>query len=349
MNINDEKLTPISFVLLCLSDAFVLCLLCLGLSAQIGQFSDEHDYFPHMYRSMLIEKNWTADSIVEDVANHVSNRNDDNMAKKLHPAVRELEDMFDEIRNDETLVARLKAFQRQNSDFHHGVYNATAEEQLVAAEAEILKLPKITEVAEKIFFLQGENYEEDIEKYKKLFAVQRIFIDLAFLLPVAVLFLLWNKRSFRKKSSLCVTVSSHYLLVTFIPIMFEFLRMLIEILPEELFKNFYDFLISLKLVGFWYYLAIFLFILVCFFLIWIFQTKVFTKEKSFVKRFMAKRCMNCNSPIDYSENFCPICGVSLKNQCPHCGMSTIRNLPYCSSCGKKTDADYEESPYLSLT
>jgi len=342
---SDEKeLSPISFLFLILSDICILCLLFASLSAQIKQYPDEYDYFPTTYRSILSNKSWNKDNIVDKICENTLERNLFSKhinAKAIHPDCKKIEDLLNELSNDSELYKRFEEYKKLKKDYdtNYNLHEAEKREtlflQLETEKNSLYNTPKVNEIINTVFDYQTRDYKPAIRNFKKLFALKRVGLDLAFLIPLIALLLLWNRVSYKKHWSISLTISSHYILLPFIPIMFELVRLIVEVLPENLLKELYDFLVSLKLVGIWYYFAIALSILFIVFIVWLFQTKLFTKEKYFVKRYTSGRCMKCNSKINYNENFCPVCGDSLKIECPDCKKTTVKNLPYCLNCGRK--------------
>ena len=108
---DERELTAISFAFLLLTDIFVAYILFFGLSQQIAQLSDENDYFPYTYRSMLIEKTWVETTIVADIAEDTLRRArstwDKPILKKgMHPACRDIETRLRAISEDPAIMAR---------------------------------------------------------------------------------------------------------------------------------------------------------------------------------------------------------------------------------------------------
>lgn len=343
---SDEKeLSPVSFFFLILSDIFIIWLLFAGLSAQIKQFPNEYNYFPSKYRGMLIEKSWVENNAIDKICDDVLDRSryaNYHNVKGMHPDCLKIEELLVEISNDSELHTRFEKYDREKENYKalskqdKKLKEGTALYLEIETDKTLLKeCPKVQEVVGTIFEYQTREYTDSIRRFKRIFALKRVFIDLTFLIPLIALLIVWNRVSFKKNWNICLTVSSHYILLPFLPVLFELFRLIVEILPEDLFKELYDYLVSLKLVSIWYYIAIVFSVLFIIFIIWLFQTKLFTKEKNFIRRYTTGKCMNCNSKINYSADFCPVCGYSLKVECPDCKKSTVRNIPYCMNCGRK--------------
>lgn len=342
---DERELTAISFAFLLLTDIFVAYILFFGLSQQITQLDDEDDYFPYTYRSMLIDKTWVETTIVADIAEDTLRRARSTWDrpvpdKGMHPACRDIESRLRAISEDGALMARIEAYDRTMENYR-GLEEAKRESdegaRLLARADDIARelraQPPIAALIEAIYRAQSADYTDTIKNYRKLFAAKRLAFDFLFLLPVVALFILWNRIAQKKGSSLNVVISSHYILVSLIPILFEFLRLVLEVIPTVFLKALYDLLVGLRLVTLWYYAVLFLSIALIIVILWILQTKIFTQEKHDVKRFGKSLCMRCDAKIDYGADFCPACGNPLSTECPSCKGRTVRGLPFCVKCG----------------
>lgn len=343
---DERELTAISFAFLLITDVFVAYILFFGLSQQITQLKDEDEYFPYAYRSMLIDKAWVETTIVADIAEDTLRRARSTwdkpvLDKRMHPACRDIESRLQAISEDPALMARIEAYDRTMENYW-GLEDAKRESRegarLLAQADDIARelrtQPTIEALIETVYRAQSADYTNTIRNYRKFFAAKRLAFDFLFLLPVVALFILWNRVAQKKGSSLNVVISSHYILVALIPILFEVLRLILEVIPTVFLKALYDLLVGLRLVTLWYYAVLFLSIALIIFILWILQTKIFTREKHDVKRFGKSLCMRCDAKIDYAENFCPACGNPLSTECPACKGRTIRGLPFCVKCGK---------------
>jgi|GEM_PF-5066186 len=344
---SDEKeLTAISFAFLLLTDVFVAYILFFGLSRQIEQFSGEYDYFPYRYRGMLIEKTWVENTVIQEIAADSlararSTREPQDRLAAMHPDCKAIETQLRAISGDPTLFASLEAYDRLRENYaalEVRQQESAEGDRLLAdietMERELKARPAIVGLIESIYRAQGNDYAPAIKNFRRLFAAKRVAFDFLFLLPVVALFILWNRVSQKRESSLNVVISSHYILVSLIPILFEILRLILEVIPTVFLKTVYDLLVSLKLITLWYYAVLFLSIVFVIFVIWILQTKIFTQEKHDVKRYGKGRCMSCDARVDYLADFCPVCGKPLSTECPACGGRTVRGLPFCVKCGK---------------
>ena len=119
------------------------------------------------------------------------------------------------------------------------------------------------------------------------YPVKRLGMQMLFLLPLFAIFYVWNNASIRKSRGIQALVSSHLLVVSFIPIFFKIIETVYDIIPKKLLKKLIDLLESLKLVAIWHYFVIALAVAAALFLIYIFQKKLFSREK-LIERRIAK-------------------------------------------------------------
>ncbi|MBI9098997.1 MAG: hypothetical protein JEY91_11000 [Spirochaetaceae bacterium] len=342
-----SDLNLISFFLLLLSDVFIAVILFFGLSQQINQFTDEYEYFPYEYRNMLIDNEWVENNVIEKISSKLlgvtrSTFETNKQIEKLHSKCGEIEALFSELENDTSLIKEFSIYDRQLTNYKALNRNEKNSpdglqllEQIHALSQSLKDSPRVQKLIETIFTNQKNNYAKDIMKFRKLFALKRTVFDLVFLLPVLAAFILWNRNSFSKGKYIQTIISSHYIIVAFLPILFESIRLIIEVIPKLLLKTVYDFLLKLNLITFWYYGVLLISIGFIVFLIWIFQTKIFTKERYRLKQYEKQKCMSCNTKIDYHEKHCPACGFNLYISCPTCKKDTIIYLPFCIHCGNE--------------
>lgn len=345
---SDQKvLNFASFVFLIISDIFIMYILFYGLSQQIKQLSDEYDYFPYMYRNMLIEKEWVENNVVSKIADEILQRKRmlydvSSEKKKLHPVCQEIDAQFKQIIIDKEIIDNIELYDRLQVNYNNlskkdqeATLGADLINEIGAVKHTLEKNPKISNLIELIFKSQNSDYTNDIKNHRRIFALKRVGLDFAFLLPIIVLFILWNRKAYKKQSNIGLVISSHYVAISFIPILFEIFRLIIEIIPKILFKAIYDYLLKLNLLTLWYYVIVFISVMLLLGIIWILQTKVFTTEKLNINRYKNRRCMHCNNKINYDSKNCPICGVDIYTTCFNCNAKTIKGLQFCKNCGKE--------------
>ena len=164
--------------------------------------------------------------------------------------------------------------------------------------------------------------------------VKRLGMQMLFLLPLFAVFYAWNNASIRKNRGIQALVSSHLLVVSFIPIFFKIIETVYDIIPKKLLKKLMDLLESLKLVAVWHYLVIAVAVAAALFLIYIFQKKLFSREKLIERRIAKGQCQECGKHLPAASAACPFCGFAQFRSCNSCGKPTLVYGKYCRDCGK---------------
>lgn len=164
--------------------------------------------------------------------------------------------------------------------------------------------------------------------------IKRLGMQMIFLLPLFAVFYVWNNASIRKNHGIQALVSSHLLVVSFIPIFFKIIETVYDIIPKKLLKKLIDLLESLKLVAIWHYLVIALAVAAALFLIYIFQKKIFSREKLIERRIAKGQCQECGKHLPPGAAACPFCGFGQFKPCNSCGKQTLVHGKYCRECGK---------------
>jgi hypothetical protein len=177
----------------------------------------------------------------------------------------------------------------------------------------------------------------DLRSLNFWYPVKRLGMQLTFLLPLFVVFYLWNAASIRKNHGIQILVSSHLLVVSFIPILCKIFETIYDIIPKTLLKEILDLLISLKLIAIWHYLVIALAIGTALLLIFIFQKKFFSRERLLERRIAKGECQECGKRIAAVTNACPFCGFVQFRPCPSCQQQTYVHGKHCRECGAAGD------------
>jgi RNA polymerase subunit RPABC4/transcription elongation factor Spt4 len=95
-----------------------------------------------------------------------------------------------------------------------------------------------------------------------------------------------------------------------------------------------DLLESLKLVAIWHYLVIAVAVAAALFLIYIFQKKLFSREKLIERRIAKGQCQECGKHLPAGSAACPFCGFAQFRSCSSCGKLTLVYGKFCRECGK---------------
>ncbi len=213
----------------------------------------------------------------------------------------------------------------------------TLKERIAALELTINGNALVQALWEKLQTLRPEDREklrDDLSRLYFWYPVKRLAMQMVFLLPIFVVFYIWNNVSIRKSRGLQVLVSSHLLVVSFIPVFFKIIETVYDIIPKKFLVKVIALLESLKLVGIWYYFVIALSVAAALFLIYIFQKKLFSREKMIERRISKGLCQNCGKHLPPGSQACPFCGFGQFKSCPACTKQTHVYGKYCRECGR---------------
>lgn len=185
----------------------------------------------------------------------------------------------------------------------------------------------------------------DLRNSNFWFPVKRLAMELLFLMPLILIFYFWNSRSLRTQQPYQILVSSHLLIVAFIPVIFKVLELVYDIMPKKFLKAVFSFLESFNLVAIWHYLMMGLSIALALGLIYILQQKIFSQEKLMQKRISKGLCQSCGVQLPIGSNSsgdssngcsnkaCTACGFKQYKVCHHCNNNTYVYGQHCKECG----------------
>jgi len=166
------------------------------------------------------------------------------------------------------------------------------------------------------------------------YPLQRLGMQILFLLPLFAIFYAWNNASIRKNRGIQTLVSAHLLVVSFIPLFFKIIETIYDILPKKILYKLIALLESAKLIAIWHYLMIALAIGAALFSIYIFQRKIFSRDKLIGRRIMKGLCQSCGKHLPQGSAACSICGFNQYKTCISCNKPTFVFGKHCSNCGK---------------
>jgi hypothetical protein len=175
--------------------------------------------------------------------------------------------------------------------------------------------------------------KEDLRQLNFWYPVKRLGMEMIFLLPLFMIFYFWNMKSLAASRPFQTLVSSHLLVVVFIPVVFKIVELIYDILPKKIFKQLIDWLESLQLVALWYYLMMAVIIIAALALIYLFQKKLFSRERLMVKRISKGECQNCGTRLPEKSSACPFCGFEQFKHCNNCDKPTYVFGKFCKECG----------------
>ncbi len=208
--------------------------------------------------------------------------------------------------------------------------------QIAALELEINNNPTVRLLWEKLATQQQAartQLRADLQNAYFWYPLKKLGMQILFLLPLFAIFYLWNSASVRKIRGIQTLVSAHLLVVSFIPIFFKIIETIYDILPKKLLQSLIELLESLKLIAIWHYLVIALAIAAALFCIYIFQRKIFSREKLMERRIMKGQCQQCGKLLPKGSLACSFCGFSQYKSCSSCDKPTFVFGKHCSNCG----------------
>lgn len=207
-----------------------------------------------------------------------------------------------------------------------------------AAEASIARDERVHRLwsqIEAVTQADRERLRDDLRSLNFWYPVKRLGIELIFLLPLIAVFYLWNAASIRKSHKVQLLVSSHLLVVTAIPVLFKIAELIYDILPKKLLQRLIEFLESLKLVALWHYIVMTLAIIAALALVYLFQRKLFSREKMLQRRITRGQCQQCGQGLPSGSRTCPFCGFNQFTACRHCRQPTYVYGHFCKECGQQ--------------
>jgi hypothetical protein len=203
-------------------------------------------------------------------------------------------------------------------------------------ESSLVQDPRIRDlfiIIDKITAADRDSLRKDLRNLNFWYPVKRLGMEMIFLLPLFLIFYFWNARSISSNRPFQTLVSTHLLVIVFIPVFFKIIELIYDILPKKLLKNIIEFLESLKLIALWHYLSMAITILLALGLIYFFQKKLFSKEKLINKRISKSLCQDCGKKLPLGASACPFCGFAQFKECSHCQKPTFVYGKFCKACG----------------
>ncbi|MFB2920885.1 MULTISPECIES: double zinc ribbon domain-containing protein [Aerosakkonema] len=216
---------------------------------------------------------------------------------------------------------------------------ADKEKQIVAQQTQLIQNPAADA------YLKLLSNTPEYETLKKAYSTadfwypnKQLLLQVLFLLPLIAIAYIWHSTAIRKNLGLQSLLSWHLLAIFCIPLIikfFEFIQFgnLVRVAIELIVKLFgglvfiasYAFILIIPLLGFG---------LIKLLQIWVFNPRVQAK-----KRIQKVRCINCNSKLRLSDEFCPYCGYDQYIDCSNCHQKAYKYSNFCSQCGHKIESD----------
>lgn len=196
------------------------------------------------------------------------------------------------------------------------------------------RISKLFAIIESISSSDRDKLRDELRQENFWYPVKRLGMEMIFLVPLFLVFYFWNARSISGHRPFQTLISSHLLVVVFIPVFFKVIELVYDIIPKKLLKQIIELLESLKLVALWHYFLIGISILVALGLVYFFQKKLFSREKLLEKRISKGLCQDCGKRLPAGAAACPFCGFEQYKDCGHCQKPTYVHGKFCRQCGQ---------------
>jgi ribosomal protein L40E len=279
-------------------------------------------------------------------------RNDPGLARNLQESSRlrrETQDLRAELARmkgayDTTLLETIAGKQPVDEDVG-AIRKTMAEKRAVLNErvgrealldASIEQDPRVRELFDRVTNVSEDQrtvLRDELRRLNFWYPAERLGMEMLFLLPLFAAFYFWNAKSIAANRPFQTLVSSHLLVVVLIPVFFKIVELLYDIIPRKLLRQMIELLESLKLVAIWHYLSIGLAIVVALALIYIFQKKLFSREKLLQRRIAKGLCQACGQQLPPDSQHCHACGAAQFRTCSRCNALTHVHGRYCRACG----------------
>ncbi len=183
-----------------------------------------------------------------------------------------------------------------------------------------------------------ENLVEDYKRFQFSYPLKELGWQLIFMLPLFIIFYAWSSRSARTDSQIQTLISTHLLVVAFIPIVFKITEVVLDLIPRHFFKDLFKLLKALHIIALWHYIVIFAAICAGVLTVYIIQKKIFNIKRIQQKRLAKGECYSCGTKLPNSDGICPFCGANQFRTCEHCQAETYISGDFCRHCGHRPGA-----------
>ncbi len=177
---------------------------------------------------------------------------------------------------------------------------------------------------------------QELRRLNFWYPVKRLGMEMVFLLPLILVIYFWHSRSTANNRPYQILVSSHLLVVVFIPVIFKLFELVYDIIPKKLLQEIFEWLEAFNLVAIWHYLVIFVAVITALLLIYLLQKKIFSQDRLLQKRIAKGLCQHCGDSLPADAKACPGCGFVQFIPCRHCQQETYVHGRYCRVCGSPT-------------
>jgi predicted RNA-binding Zn-ribbon protein involved in translation (DUF1610 family) len=203
-------------------------------------------------------------------------------------------------------------------------------------EASLEQDPRVRDLFARVAHVSAAGRKALLDELRRLnfwYPAERLGMEMLFLLPLLAVFYYWNAKSIVASRPFQALVSSHLLVVVLVPVFLKVVELLYDIIPRKLLRQLVELLESLKLVAIWHYLLIGVAIVAALAVIYLFQKKLFSREKLLQRRIAKGLCQACGLQLPAASRHCPACGAAQYRTCSHCNEPTHVHGRYCTACG----------------
>lgn len=246
--------------------------------------------------------------------------------------------LLERIADKDTKETNVSSLKKEVTEKTASLNNLLRKQKLLESSLhEDKRIRDLFSIIENISEKEKINLRDDLRQLNFWFPVKRLGMEMLFLLPLLFVFYLWNSKSISSNRPFQTLVSSHLLVVAFIPVFFKIVELIYDIIPKKLLKHIIELLESLNLVAIWSYLSMAVSILIALALIYLFQKKLFSREKVIEKRIAKCSCQSCGKHLPNNISSCPFCGFEQFKECSHCHKPTYVYGKFCKECGVKVE------------
>ena len=217
-----------------------------------------------------------------------------------------------------------------------GIRSAIAQNQTVLASLESQKAVVVEQVKPYIAPLES-SYKRALDSYATQNAWFRLKVFGLMLLFVLPLFAasLRGYLSLKKRNSPYTVIATAVMGASAFLFLQVVLVFLYDILPKEWLARIFNIFLAIPLFRYVLYYGTILVVIGVFGgIVYLIQKRVFDPKRITVRRLKDSKCPGCSFSINQFQDFCPKCGIQLKEVCAACGNKRMTGLPFCPVCGK---------------
>ncbi|MFT7860416.1 MAG: zinc ribbon domain-containing protein [Sulfurimonas sp.] len=376
-----ESFSALSIVLIVFLDIFILTAVFKGIYAEKRTVLSVYEKFPYRCNSYFS----SPDTIYDKYnIRKISLPQSEYKLKEVEPLCKELNTKIELLLNNKLYAdttARYKAINKGLRNLSKEIKNIEARyntalfektayvksNNLIATKAkyeaslelekslkeELSALADLEQIAElqrlQTFIKNNASaFKESKYKYNRTKAFLEFLNVLKFTLPLILIFYFLYKRSESSESTagkLGVLISSHTILINFIPLFFNTLYLIYHAIPKVFFAKLIAYLHMIGGIFLGYYFLIVVGIVIFAVAILVVQKRYKKKQellqqknRDLGKKYSLARstCPNCLGSVRIDHDiFCPHCGATLKEPCKACGELRYSFTKYCQKCGKE--------------